>query len=259
MAEMRKLQWVNPAYQNDERLTKLLAALPESFDNRGTLIWNGRNKIRDIEGLIVKRFKHPSLLQQVGYWFRRHKAQKAFENGMELSRRGFDTPTPIAAAELRSGLSLQFAYYVCEALPPKAEPIEKLIDRDDWDHALAKAFAQFMAQLHKAGILHNDLNDTNVLYELREDGQYHFVLIDINRMKFFAQGEEIPTWDWIENMTRFTGRLDLFEFVIREYAKARNMDEEAIAQRGVAQKRTHDKNWYRRKRFLHLFKQKRKG
>lgn len=259
MAEMRKIEWINPAYQGDERLTRLLADLPQSFDTQGTLIWNGRNKIRDIEGLIVKRFKHPSLLQQVGYWFRRHKARKAFENGLELMRRGFDTPTPIAAAELRSGKSLHFAYYVCEALPPNAEPIEKLLDCDNWDRSLAQAFARYVAQLHEAGILHNDLNDTNVLYELREDGQYHFILIDINRMKFFAQGQEIPTREWIENLTRFTGRLDLFEFVIREYAKARDLDVEAIAKRGVEQKRTHDRNWYRRKRFLHMFKQKRKG
>ena len=258
MAEMRKVQWVNPAYQSDQRVTRLLAGLPESFDNQGSLLWNGRNKIRDIEGLIVKRFKHPSLLQQVGYWFRRHKARKAYENGLELTRRGFDTPTPIAAAELRSGCSLQFAYYVCEALPPEAQAIEGLLDREDWDKSLARAFAQYVALLHEAGILHNDLNDTNVHWEKRADGQYHFLLIDINRMKFFAPGQEIPAREWIENLTRFTRRLDLFEYVIREYAKARGMDEQAIAQRGVAQKRTHDRNWYRRKRFLHMFKQKRK-
>lgn len=259
MAEMKKKQWIDPAYEADPRLKRLLERLPESFDSQGSLIWNGRNKIRNIDGLIVKRFKHPSLLQQLGYWFRWHKAHKAFANGQELIRRGFDTPSPIAAAELWSGCSLQFAYYVCEAVNPKAEPIETYIDRDDWDRDVAQAFAQFAAQLHEAGILHNDLNDTNVLVERKGDGTYHFTLIDINRMKFFAKGEEIPTTEWIENLTRYTGRLDLFEFVIREYAKVRGMDEEAIAKRGVAQKRAHDKNWYRRKRFLHLFKQKRKG
>lgn len=259
MAEMKKKQWIAPTYEDDVRLKRLLKGLPESFDTQGALIWNGRNKIRNIDGLIVKRFKHPSLLQQVGYWFRRHKAHKAFENGQELIRRGFDTPTPIAAVELWSGCTLQFAYYACEAVSPKAEPIETYIDRDDWNRDVARAFAQFVAQLHEAGILHNDLNDTNVLVEIDDQGEYHFSLIDINRMKFFAKGEVIPTKEWIENLTRFTGRLDLFEFVIREYARVRGMDEETTAQRSVAQKRTHDRNWYRRKRFLHMFKQKRKG
>ncbi len=256
---MRKRQWINPRYEDDPRLKNLLAGLPATFDNKGTLIWNGRNKIRDIEGLIVKRFKHPSLLQQIGYLFRHHKARKAFDNGIELIRRGFDTPMPIAAAELWQGRSLEFAYYVSEAVRPDALAIELKLDHDDWDRPLAQAFAQYAAQLHEAGILHNDLNDTNVLYQVKPDGKYHFSLIDINRMKFYPGGKKLPTREWIENLTRFTGRLDLFEYVIREYAKVRGLDEESIAERAVEQKKQHDRNWYRRKRFLHAFKQKRKS
>lgn len=255
---MRRRQWVNPAFEKDPQVIRLLELLPDGFDSSGDLLWDGRNKIRAISGMVVKRFKHPNLAQQVGYWFRSYKARRAFANGMELVKRGFDTPTPIAAIELRSGLLLKEGFYICRPLNAQAESIEPRIDCDDWDHALAQSFAHFAAELHSAGVLHNDLNDTNVFYELLSDGSYHFSVIDINRMKFYAPGQEIPTWEWIENLTRFTKRMDLYEYVIRYYLRERGIDEEQIIGQCLAQKRSHDLKRYRRKRILHLFKKKKK-
>ena len=254
---MNKTITINPKFSNDAQLQTLIEGLPESFESEGIMLWNKRNQIKDFGNIVVKRFKQPNWLQKSVYAIRKHKVRKAFENGLELIRRGFDTPEPMAAVELRDGFLLKEAYYFSR--PDHAHGIKELTDRDDWNKPLATAFARFAAQLHQAGILHHDLNNTNVLYKLAGNGtDFHFSLIDINRMTFYPIGQQIPLTDCLENLTRFTGRMDLFEFVVREYAKARNMDEAWVTGLGVAQKKQHDRNWYRRKRFTRLFKKKKK-
>lgn len=258
-----KTQEVNTAYATNRSLMQLIDSLPNSFDNGGVLLWNGRNKIKSFNiptdngsvEVVVKRFKHLSLIQKAVYAIRRHKARKAYYNGLELVKRGVRTPAPIAFVEQRNGLWLTDAYYICEAT--KLKSIEGEIDRDDWNYKLATAFGHFVAYLHSKGVLHHDLNDTNVLYDTDGVGNYHFEVIDINRMKFYDSGDNIPQKECIENLTRFTGRLDLFEYVTRAYASARNLEDvESFVERAVAQKRLHDLKWRRRKRFSRLFKHK---
>lgn len=259
---MRILQ-VTSAYARNQSLMQLIDTMPWSFDNGGVLLWNGRNKIKSFclstEGnsveVVVKRFKHLSLIQKVVYAIRKHKARKAYYNALELVRRGVRTPAPVAFIEQRNGLWLTDAYYISEATSLRS--IESEVDRDDWNRKLATAFGQFVATLHSNGVLHHDLNDTNVLYDTDSAGNYRFEVIDINRMKFYDCGNDIPQKECIENLTRFTGRIDLFEYVIRAYAAARNIkDIEAFAKSAVAQKRLHDLKWRRRKRFSKLFKHK---
>lgn len=45
------------------------------------------------------------------------------------------------------------------------------------------AFAQYTANLHQAGIMHRDYSPGNILFD-QIDGEYHFMLVDINRMTF---------------------------------------------------------------------------
>ena len=45
------------------------------------------------------------------------------------------------------------------------------------------AFAEFTARLHEAGILHLDYSPGNILYD-KIGEEYHFSLVDINRMHF---------------------------------------------------------------------------
>jgi len=258
---------INPQYADNKELLQYIDQLPESFDNGGTFLWYGRNKIKSYtvasdlaEGtMVVKRFKHLSLIQKVVYSIRSHKARRAFSNGLELVKRGESTPEPLACVEIKKGPWLENAYYISgsTSLPP----IEERTDRDDWDKVLATSFANYVAKLHEHGILHHDLNDTNVLYKTNCEGattnskdEYSFTLIDINRMKFYSEGKDIPLSECIENLTRFTGRLDLFEYVIRQYADARGFNQDEFAARAVAQKKRHDRNWARRKRISRTFK-----
>ena len=252
--------YINPDYADRQWLRDFIDQLPEAFATEGTLLWDGRNKIKAFHVadtvVVAKRFKPLSAFQKLIYAFRRHKAHKAFLNGMELRRRGFDTPEPLACVEFRQGPWLKDAFYLCRQTTYPS--VESHFDRPDWDHELATAFARYAASLHEKGVLHNDLNDTNVLYSSQPDGSYHFAVIDINRMKFYPPGSLIPDKECIENLTRFTGRIDLFKHVIREYAKTRGLDEEEWAQKGVAQKKRHDRNWYRRKRLLHPHRYRKK-
>lgn len=255
---MKRKSSINPDFKECEPLKHFVNTLPAAFSSGGTMLWNGRNKIKSFalghdKTMVVKRFKPLRPLQKLIYTVRRHKARRAFENGMRLSQLGIATPLPIAFVELWQGRLLKDAYYLsAESNEP---PIEDLIYRDDWNRELALAFAQFAAQLHMAGILHHDLNDTNVRYSIKDD-QYAFSLIDINRMSFYDSIDDIPMKERIENLTRFTGRLDLFEFVIREYARTCGLDVEEFATVAMEQKKRHDRNWHRRKRLLHPFRKK---
>ena len=256
------------------------------FEKEGKVIFAGRNVIKlmevDGENVVVKRFRRPGLLQKIVYtFFRKTKAYRAFHNGEELIKRGFVTPKPIRYIETRRYGLIDYCYYITST--DFNPPIEDLTDRDDWDHALSADFGRFVAQLHSKGILHHDLNDTNVRFALRQaqepsssglskpviptsvsDGVYlkefkgpesfTFSLIDINRMSFYPLGKEIPLTVCLDNLTRFTGRYDLFEYVVREYAKARKLDEESTAALALKIKTRHDRNWYRRKRFTGYLK-----
>lgn len=249
---------ISEQYKGDRQLKELTDGLPDSFTRSGEMLWNGRNKIKAImmedgREAVVKRYKPLNLFQKLSYAFRPHKACKAYINGLELVRRGFHTPYPIAYVEIRNWRFIKDAYYICERMD--MPPIEDLLYRDDWDKGLATAFARFTAQLHKQGILHHDLNDTNVRFASK-DNEYEFSLIDINRMSFYDSIDDVPMKERIENLTRFTGRIDLFEFVAREYASCLGLPVEEWTQTAVEQKKRHDRNWYRRKRILHPFRKR---
>lgn len=78
---------------------------------------------------------------------------------------------------------------------------------------MASDFARFVNRLHQKGIVDLDLNSSNIFYQIQDDGHYRFSPIDINRMKFYKGYP--PLKICVENLMSFTGRIDLFEFVIR--------------------------------------------
>lgn len=241
-------------YADDDSLNDFIHTLPSSFGQCPEVLWSGRNEVRALSlhsgrQIVVKRFKTPMLIQQLGYLFRTHKARKAYLNAQELLRRGIDTPHPVACILHYRQCLIHDAYYI--SLRNDNPPIEDLLYRDDWDEDLARAFALFAATLHRRGILHHDLNDTNVRYARNADGEYLFSLIDINRMSFYDRLEDIPMKERIENITRFTNRAKLFEYVAREYALSFGLDITTWLPRAVRQKKRHDINRYRRKRLVH--------
>lgn len=253
---MNKKIKINPRYS---QLGSFIERLPEVFEQEGNVVFRGRNFIKSFVvatakeevTVIVKRYKRPNIFQKIGYsFFRSTKACRAYENALELQRRGFSTPEPYGYIELREKGLIDYCYFISAV--DDSHPIsEQLNDIQEFNHVLAADYALFVAQLHRQGIIDIDLNSGNVLYQPQADGSYTFSLIDINRMKFYTGYP--PLAECMENLTRFTGRMDVFEYVACKYVKIRGMGDDMM-QRFVDVKRVHDRNWKRRKAITHPFK-----
>lgn len=235
-----------------EDLRAWLVQMPRLFDdNQGELLYRGRNQVRSFEvdgrKLVVKRFKRNDIVKAMVYTlFRKNKARKSYENAMLLRQRGFTTPHEVAYMERRiAGLVTQ-VYYVCAYTD--SEPIRpRLIEQEPFDKWLAVSYARYVASLHEAGVLHCDLNPTNVLVDT--DG--HFELIDINRMQFFDGA--VPKAECMENLTLFYWLTPAYRFILNEYARQRGWTEADVAE-AIRVKEVHDKRWIRRKKITHLGK-----
>lgn len=250
---------VNPKYEN------LRASVEEAIRNyatSGTYIYKGRNTLKsfNVDGkcVVVKSFRPLAFVKGLIYtFFRKSKARRSYENAITFAARGVDTPCPIAYAESRRFGLLHSTFYMCEYTG--YEEIATLLnDQASYDVSLAKAFAEFAADLHIKGILHYDLNSGNVLFqkESKSETIYRFQLIDINRVKFMPEGTAVPMADCLENITLFTGNRALHAYVAECYARYRGLDVEKFTKQAVAVKTKHDKIWRLRKRITHPFRRK---
>jgi len=231
-------------------LRNWLETLPRRFrEGEGQLLYSGRNEVRlftvDGRELVVKRFRRHDWLKRIVYtFFRTNKARRSFENAVQLIERGFTTPRPAAYVEERCGGLITQVYYV--SAYTSAQPIEQpLVEQEPFDAPLATAYAHYVARLHEAGVLHRDLNRTNVLYTQGADGSYAFELIDINRMRFYADGP-VPTAACMENLTLLWWLSPVYRHVLRAYAGQRGWSE-ADVQEAIRVKQRHDRRWVRRK------------
>ncbi|NDW10293.1 lipopolysaccharide kinase InaA family protein [Dysgonomonas sp. 520] len=265
MGENKKII-ISRNYENTPLVRNFIENLPETFSSNGTVIFSARNVIKSfaidssdetLKDVVVKRYKKPYFLQRVIYsFFRKSKAKRAFYNAMELRKRNVDTPQEIAFLEEWENGLFKYGYFISGS--NYSPPIrEKLIDLEIFDHAIAKDFAFFVAELHQKGILHRDLNSTNVLYH-QQEGHNTFSLIDINRMDFLSSGKQLSISDCFNNLTRFTGRMDLYEYVLQHYIEARGWDKDTTLGEAIGIKMRHDKQWKRRKSFTRMFSLKRK-
>lgn len=88
-------------------------------------------------------------------------------------------------------------------------------------------FARFTALLHSKGILHHDLNATNVRVTVK-DTKVTFSLIDINRMKFASKAVSFSLQEKLENLTRFSNFDTSYRHFITTYIKYSNLPTEII-------------------------------
>ena len=212
-----------------------ISALPGAFaDGQGEIIYDQRNQIRRFtdrgQVFVVKRYKPVNALQRVVYtFFRKTKAARAYLFAQEFRRRGIDTPREVAYIETGSGRLFRTGYFVSlEA--PGTELHLLLREVRDFSHELADAVARQILTMHSHGVLHGDLNLSNFLCT-EEDGQYRFTMIDINRSHFT---DGMPDDEaCLQNMVRTTHRRDLYEYLVRSYARLRQWDEQQTADRAL--------------------------
>lgn len=214
---------INPDY---DQLKSFILNISNTFQTEGEIIYNERNvlKVYTIDGLevVVKRFKKPHLINQIAYsFFRPSKAQRSYEYALKLLGKGISTPSPIAYIEDKQTGLLKYSYYICISESQKShirqQMLSEIAGKDFY-----KALARFIAELHNKGILDKDLSPGNVLFN-EENGEFHFSLIDINRMRFL---KKIPLKTRYKNFKRISENAEVINDVAKEYAKICGLDEQ---------------------------------
>ena len=248
---------LHPQYGPDSKMYDFVKGLPFFFGKEGEVLYSDRNLIKSFpylengedKYLVVKQYRNRTFFQRVAYgFFCKTKAKRAFLNAGELQKRHIATPRAVGyLEEYRYGL-LRTSFLVTEYTNWK--PISCFFNEPRlFDKSVAEKFAVFVAELHQKGILHHDLNSTNVLYHQAGN----FALIDNNRMSFRADGNKLSLRECFDNLTRFTGDMALFEYVLRYYLKYRNWAP-SLLPIAINIKIIHDKQYLRRKKILHKLK-----
>lgn len=218
---------IAPAYGS---LRPFIVRLPAYFEQEGETLHAGRNTVKRFlhEGKewIVKRYKRPHFIQRVAYtFFRKSKAERAFCYAARFQAQGIDTPDGVAFIEVRRGGLLCDSYFISTACHHPAVT-ELLPKTGEFHRPMADELAHFIAELHRKGILHGDLNLNNILYSTDALGRYRFTLIDTNRTRFLASPSQ---HECLENLKRITHRRDLLQYITKQYACVRGWDSDACA------------------------------
>lgn len=223
--------------------------LPDEFESSGKLLYSGRNRLRLFEfndsRVVVKKFGINRVKRLLSL-FKSSKALKSYRNGCHLRDMGVATPQPIGYIEVSTRMGLvKEAYYLSEymELPPIADCYN---DEIDFDREVISSFARFVADLHQKGIIHRDLNSTNVRYDKTPDKEISFYLIDLNRMSFYHDTAPLSPATCFKNITRFSCNSEMFKYFVDRYIDARGWDK-SYRDEAIAIKIAHDKRVDRKK------------
>ena len=119
------------------------------------------------------------------------------------------------------------------------------------DDAHLTALAKLFAALHRAGILHNDLNSSNIRYLDTHEGT-EFSLIDLNRMHTYAK--QPSQRECIANTFRFTFSKELYARFIPLYLKEMRWLTPGMAEKAIAKKLYFEERLNRKRRLTHPIK-----
>lgn len=209
-----------------ECLREFIESIPSIFEEEGRIIYTGRNliKVIQMDGLEinVKRYGIPAWPNRIIYsFFRKPKGKRAFLYPQVLLDKGFETPMPMAYIEEEKQGLIRYSYFISIQSPYRRNFYE-FGDADiDTCRDTVIAFAKYTAALHEAGIMHKDYSPGNILFD-ELDGNWHFSLVDINRMYF----GKVSIEKGCANFARLWGQKPFFELLAKEYAAVREADAE---------------------------------
>lgn len=214
---------INPKY---EHWRPMIASIPQTFDHISEVLRDRRNVIKvtaapDGTRLNVKRFHKPQFPNNYVYaWhIRQPKGIRALFHAYILQGLGIETPEPVAYIEERHEGALGLSYFVSLQCP-YTHRLYELGDAPEGSYEeITDALARFTAKMHDHGALHLDYSPGNILWE-KIDGEYHFSLVDTNRMYFGVVDME----KGCANFARLWGPKRLFCRLARTYAEERQMD-----------------------------------
>lgn len=217
---------INPKY---EYLRSYISRLPSVMDDEGTYIYGGRrNLIKLFEApdgtmLNVKRFCKPRLANNLIYssGLRQPKGVRAFTYPARLLAKGIETPEAVAYIEDRNAIGLlQLSYFVSLQCPYSHLLYELGDASPETYEPIAKALANYVAEMHDKEVLHLDFSPGNILWEQTPDGTFHFSIVDINRMHFGPVGMERGC----KSFSRLWGPKRFIQLLVEEYARLRGFD-----------------------------------
>lgn len=214
-------------------LTTFIESVPAIFDTSGQIIYQSRNVVKVFEvatsgidksvvRLNVKRYPPPRGINSIVYSIsiRKPKGARAFNNPSLLLERGIDTPEAVAYIEQRHGLLLGYSYFISLQSAYGHTMYELRDAKEDEYEALAIQFAAFTAEMHGKDILHLDYSPGNILFTKDDRGNYRFMLVDINRMRFGPVSMSMG----LRSFRRLWGPKRFFVLVISEYSKLRGYE-----------------------------------
>lgn len=216
---------IHPDYVH---LTSFIKQLPQQFEQEGEVLYEGRNMVKryrvNNEYLVVKRYKRPNIFQRIAYtFFKKSKTHRAYLFGGMLRKRGFDTPHEVAYIEKKNGGLFSDGYFI--SLCCEYPSLATLLRKPKFELQPANELAAFIVELHTQGVLHGDLNLTNILYQIDSTGHYRFTLIDTNRSLF-----KVPTRkECMDNLKRITHNKALLRYIAMQYATLRGWNPKECA------------------------------
>ena len=176
---------VNPLYSH---LKDFIAGIPSHNYTCEEVFRHNRNRVEKVTApdgtqLVIKRYKRPTIGNQIVYTFLRwSKPKRTYIYSGRLRELGDQTPEQVAYIEIFKRGVFHTGYYISRFVAD--DLLSNITDLpDEKREAILFDLAQFTYDLHLKGVKHGDYNSGNILYRM-ENGHYVFTLLDINRMSF---------------------------------------------------------------------------
>ncbi|PHR59445.1 MAG: hypothetical protein COA44_00440 [Arcobacter sp.] len=242
---------LHPSYQH---FKEDIFHIKEIFSKDNEIIHKARNvlKVIPLHGIqtVVKAFRIPNAINQFAYaYIRKSKAYKSYFNALKLQELQVSTPSPIGFIEFYRNGFFKESYFLCEKFDYELTMAEIRDNPPKDKDAILKAFTSFSYEIHKKGVWHVDYSGGNILIN-REQGQYKFSLVDINRMEF----RDINNYEGLENFNKFWFNEKDLTSIAKEYALLAKLDEKKAISEIIFQDKKLKNHVLRRRKFKAIFK-----
>lgn len=222
-----------------------------NYDTKGEDFGNqDRNSLKlfrlEDKTLNVKSFRVPNFINQIAYrFFRKSKAERSFEYGKRLQSLDIGTPQPVAYYEFKTPFLFKKSFYISEQLDCELTYRELTTNFEYPNYQdILRAFTRFTYRLHKKEIHFLDHSPGNTL--IRKIGEdYHFYLVDLNRMEFKALDFDTR----IKNFSKLTTHKFMVEIMSDEYAKSSGENYTAVFNLMWKYTEEFQERYHRKKRF----------
>ncbi len=223
--------FINNNYKSQENAIHQL--VNNFFDDGEWIVKGSRNSIKsnflNNENVNIKFFQKPGLLKSIIYtFFRATKAKRSFDYANYLIENNIKTPFPIAyIVEKNSFGLLGNSYYISQQIEYDFT-IRELIHNPSFENRriILEQFATFTFNMHEAKINFLDHSPGNTLIVKRDETNYDFYLIDLNRMKF----ENLSIQKRMDNFKKMWLSKTMVKIIANKYAELSEQNKSELQQ-----------------------------